>query len=888
MSLFGKKEKMELLKKTQENLEQSQKNMEALILMKTDKMNDISNYEENNITPMMAAYALNLCTVSVTQIIDYMDLNIMEQEYDMILNNLNLQNMPDDEALLDILKQILNTVTFFKIDQKEREFIERDYQQKMKNAIWSAVPNVGSLIATGLSKGPASAVSLAASVGTAYMSYRKQKAENTLAYEREMWQLEKSAIEQFDGLKRELFDTAWRLSKHFGFEDQWRLTERQIHQYNSILMDTDEDRRYSRMEAISDSFFAYPPFWYQYGHTANLIALTARNLIKEKEFELHSMDSERINVTNNDEEEFYKERCIIEQDIKDLQEINKHYCNKAKEHFETYFERNKFGLLREDTIASMCDIEYAELLLRMGEDKYEKDSVLLRLKSALNKAGNSLEIVQLCIFVYMQLDATELAEQYLRILVNEDYNSTVNAQILSSLYVYKIIKNEKGEKTTKAKRDYSILSKRVPSRYLFPMPQIINEDLEILERQFVDTQKFLLLEKYERVLNELIKIYSVKFYQCIPGFGDMKNEEFLFDGEYQNRLMWQLKNKIAREKDKWFVEQLANDDIFVKYMNVIQEYFYKIINLIEQDSNISYGINYEFLMEDILLPLSKENQKTIKEFRDDIQNFKVTCQDILDKLFEKYTFAFFTEAMHNSLADMIAEKINGLEKMNDVSREESRLLQFCNKNGLKLIEEKYQQADNKILEPKSDFLVEQLLGNAAYDELLKKNELRKAILKTIQSYCEKNPLKNRDNKSRMYIQEKDDNELERYFRKIKKKDKSFNVKDVLAVIEEKGTFAFANFTDLWFTTKGLIVVKIDNYNGKCTPYKDVRVEYNGIICGKIKYSNKKDIKTDNLSGLINELKKYSDETDKNAGVTSNLYFNAGKNEDGELCLELIK
>ena len=36
-----------------------------------------------------AAYALNLCTVSVSQIVDYKDINILEQEYDAILNNLN-------------------------------------------------------------------------------------------------------------------------------------------------------------------------------------------------------------------------------------------------------------------------------------------------------------------------------------------------------------------------------------------------------------------------------------------------------------------------------------------------------------------------------------------------------------------------------------------------------------------------------------------------------------------------------------------------------------------------------------------------------------------------------------------------------------------------------
>ena len=56
-----------------------------------------------------AAYALNLCTVSVSQIIDYDDINVLEQEYDAILNNLNLEHMPHDEALLNILKQLLDT-----------------------------------------------------------------------------------------------------------------------------------------------------------------------------------------------------------------------------------------------------------------------------------------------------------------------------------------------------------------------------------------------------------------------------------------------------------------------------------------------------------------------------------------------------------------------------------------------------------------------------------------------------------------------------------------------------------------------------------------------------------------------------------------------------------
>ena len=214
-----------------------------------------------------AAYALNLCTVSVSQIIDYDDVVILEQEYEAILNNLNIERMPKDEALLSILKQLLDTITFFRIQEGDKKFIDREYQDKMKNAIWNAIPSLGLLVAGG---NPVTmAISLASQVGIGYMNYRKAKAENALAYEKEMWQLQRAAIEQFNGLRRELFDTAWRLVDAHELPDEYRLTERQVTQYNDILMDPDPLRRYERLDTIKENFLAYPPFWYFFGNTAN-------------------------------------------------------------------------------------------------------------------------------------------------------------------------------------------------------------------------------------------------------------------------------------------------------------------------------------------------------------------------------------------------------------------------------------------------------------------------------------------------------------------------------------------------------------------------------------------------------------------------------------------
>ena len=233
---------------------------------------DMENEEimRNNITGIEAAYALNMCTVSISQIIDYNDVYILEQEYDAILNNLNLEKIRKHDALLNTFVEMLNTISFFRIQEMKKNMIEKQYQQKMKSAIWSAIPNIGVIVAGG---NPALIVySLASQIGTGYMNYRKERATAMTEREKAEMELQITAIEQFHALRRELFVTSWKLSEDYNIKDEWRLTEKQIKQYNEILMDSNEMRKYERLESIQDKFEAYPPFWYFLGHAANYIA----------------------------------------------------------------------------------------------------------------------------------------------------------------------------------------------------------------------------------------------------------------------------------------------------------------------------------------------------------------------------------------------------------------------------------------------------------------------------------------------------------------------------------------------------------------------------------------------------------------------------------------
>jgi hypothetical protein len=428
-----------------------------------------------------AAYALNLCTVSVSQIIDYEDLIVLEQEYEAILNNLNLEAMPKDESLLLIIKQILDVITFFRIDKVERAFVEEEYNKQVRNAIWSAVPNFGMLIAGGnlMTAG----IAIATQVGMGYMNYRNNRNEYQGERNRKLWQLQKAAIEQFNGLRRELFDTAWRLADKYEFPDKYRLTERQITNYNEILQDSNIIRRYERLDAIKEYFEAYPPFWYYLGSVANKI---------------------------------YRER-------KDLN--CNHYKEMAIRAFEKYWKINAQGLLREDQVAAGCALEYIDILLDSMDTVSKIDRIEMLMRQAIEYSGRANDVLQCCAFYYLRINEFEKAAKLYKYLVNESYNTLFNAQILSSLYVR--LNDQFG---------YTLLEELVDKncKYLYPFKCGKSEsgDKKFTEKLFNN-----LKGRCTYFFNELNDRYKIKFKDIFFGYLKSPNEnKILLDDKFKENV----------------------------------------------------------------------------------------------------------------------------------------------------------------------------------------------------------------------------------------------------------------------------------------------------------------------------------------------------------------
>ncbi len=532
----------------------------------------------NDDDKIKSAYALNLCTVSISQIVDSNDMTILEQEYDAILNNLNLEKIIKNDALLDILKQILDTITYFKMEDIEKKIIDEEYQQQMKNAIWGAVPNFGLLVAGG---DPITmAVSLASQVGIGYMNYRKNK--NTASWEKEKkyLKLQQAALEQLNELRRALFTTAWALAEEYNFPDEYRLTEKQIKQYNSILEDnSDLIKKYERLDYIKENFEAYPPFWYFYGSCANSI------YNRKDEYEL-----------SKESEEFYRK--------------------KAKECFEKYEKLDVYNILRENQISASSSLEYAELLIK--EDKNKNRAKIKQLiDKASKKAPNSYDVQELCVMDYLFINEKNEASNLLNFLVNEGYNSDVNAQLLSSILV---------EKRDNVRYDLLKNKEIVNPALLFPMPKN-GEITEELNNQFIYQQKELLSKKYSIVIDEIFEKYSKEWNRIISTFDSSEYSDDFFGTD---KIAKNKRNKTAfkvfnnQYSKEVYLDRLRNDNITLSMLEVLNHTVEAVLSLscIEVDK-IGFEDTITNIVEKKVSSISELINKFINHINSDDQyNFE--------------------------------------------------------------------------------------------------------------------------------------------------------------------------------------------------------------------------------------------------------------------------
>lgn len=791
--------------------------------------NLMANHTHTEDEKKRAAYALNMCTVSVSQIVDYHDSYILEQEYDAILNNLNLKQMPKDEALLKIITELLNTITYFRIQEIKKQQIEKKYQQRIKNALWSAVPSL-SVVVSG--NPVAIALSIATQVGTGYMNYRKEKVSAAADREDAEIELQITAIEQLNALKRELFTTAWRLADEYDFDDNWRLTEKQIKQYNAILMDTDDLRKYSRLEAIADKFAAYPPFWYFYGHTANYIAETAKSRMLE------------INSRNEAKQQDYYQNAVVA----------KLYTDKAKQHYEEYYKLMDFNILREDQLTASFALEYVDLL--WNDDKRDDNKIADLLKLAETMGANSFDILQLCAISYLKIGKTTDAARLLKILVNEEYNTSSNAKLLSRIYVSDYLFADMNS-ADKAFTEYKLLSDTTETVYLFPMPISHPQNAELedkeLQQKYIEEQKMLLQKDYRNAINEFIKICIANYNKLwpVPSFKQDVTESY-FDYTIESSRMRTVDVKKAFDgvNRNEYIAALRDSSFRVKYLDLLNE----VLRALDE---LEIFRTYED-KDELILPIRKKIVQTrvkLKEYQRKLESGTFDFEDY-ENMQNLASFKTFTEDFFDKLKTTLMEQLEHLDTisaaidktpMEYLESAGLDLIDFCRNNHISDPDTLRKNRRGTLEISNCNYFDYSILGEDVDDELgikARREEMAKAVKQAANGLVV-------GAASDVAVLLPGDSAFESYFCNVKFGGEGLKA-NVIAIIDDKTKKDY----DLLLTYEGYVIV---NKNA-IQPIRDYkRIDYAKLGSGDVleigwpdKYSNK-NIDIAKLYSLIQKL-----------------------------------
>lgn len=221
--------------------------------------------------PIQTALALNYSQMSICRMVTYNDKVVLDQEYDNIINNINLSKIEDKE-IIQLLLSLMDSLTKSKLVAGDKEWLQKEYEKKVETAVYDTFTNSAGLAAgvagAALTGNFVGAANNLTQVGMQYFNYQKVLEENKEQLDRTKWQLEKDTLNFLNYQRKKILKISWELIKRYELPDEWRLTEKQINNYVEILKDSQIDRRFRKLSRIKSDFQAYPPFWYYYGKSA--------------------------------------------------------------------------------------------------------------------------------------------------------------------------------------------------------------------------------------------------------------------------------------------------------------------------------------------------------------------------------------------------------------------------------------------------------------------------------------------------------------------------------------------------------------------------------------------------------------------------------------------
>jgi tetratricopeptide (TPR) repeat protein len=328
---------------------------------------------------LQTAVSLNYCHMSLFRIMSYNDRIVLDEEYTEIINNINLTKIQDEE-IINLLKTLMDTISEFKLSEGDKGFLYSRYEQQIAKAFYASFSGLPRAVSAAGFNPYAIATKTLIHLGSAYSNYRKNMQEYRKTMNKALWELDKKAIIQLNEARKNFLSSYWKLMKKYGIPDKWRLTEKQMGFFMTVLKDEDPERKLRQLIRLENDFEAYPPFWYYLGQAA--------------------------------------------------QDINQN--DMALKAYEK-FEQIQKGFFREDNFYSSVLMNKIELI----NPENDQDIIIEYLSEIVQESPLDFRKNLFAAIWYLQLKRYDEAKERLLVNIDNNKNTSINKMLLGDVYAGK-------------------------------------------------------------------------------------------------------------------------------------------------------------------------------------------------------------------------------------------------------------------------------------------------------------------------------------------------------------------------------------------------------------------------------------------------------------------
>lgn len=239
-----------------------------------------------------ALQLINHVNCAVAEITESKDPIVLEREYNALtVDALKLDSIKDEQTI-SAIKSLMRTASKMRITATEREMLNEEIEAEMNDAIYSSMPNIGSLASPNLLS---TAVNLTVGAASAYVNYEKQKKAIQRRAKKEEWNLNKDDIKTLEDLNEDLLDSHWSIIKNYGIDDYKRVTAKDIKSIIEHFRDPDLKRRWDFFRLHTEDYKYLTRFWYYRSVAAEAVGENT-----ESEMSLDKYQKLHLQITRRD------------------------------------------------------------------------------------------------------------------------------------------------------------------------------------------------------------------------------------------------------------------------------------------------------------------------------------------------------------------------------------------------------------------------------------------------------------------------------------------------------------------------------------------------------------------------------------------------------------